>query len=71
MINESSTEDKKAEQDKPQLMMVKLEDVIIPLHMTYFNQYQVSFAVLNIIKEQTPKSDNQEARSPRHKDKIG
>ena len=33
-------------QDKPQFMMLKFQNVMIQMHRTCFNQYQVSSAVL-------------------------
>ena len=36
--------DQKREQDKPQFMMVNFQNVIIPMHRTRFDQYQVSSA---------------------------
>ena len=37
---------RKENKDKPQYMMVKFQNVIILMHRTCFNQYQVSSAVL-------------------------
>ena len=33
--------DQTGKQDKPQLMMVKIQKVIIPMHRTRFNQYKL------------------------------
>ena len=38
--------DQKEEQDKPQFMMVKFLNVMIPMHRMRFDKYRVSSAVL-------------------------